>query len=233
MLHAEKRFMPDIHEFEIVEYPDYSPLINQVRVLKSFHRPIILVDDLLHNGYRMEKLDHVFKEEKTSVDRLVVAVMSAYGQDLMRVQGHSVECEYFIPNLHYWLTEGTLYPFLGGDSVYGRKAEEHMLPSVNLILPYVYPNFIYDAEDRKIREFSMTALENAQAILRILEQEHQRVFSTHLTIRRLNEVLLQPRVPDKGSCMNYDFDLPASVYLEDDLSQARRILRKEGYRDRM
>ena len=79
----------------------------------------------------------------------------------------------------------------------------------------------------------MTALENAQAILRILEQEHQRVFSTHLTIRRLNEVLLQPRVPDKGSCMNYDFDLPASVYLEDDLSQARRILRKEGYRDRM
>ncbi len=40
--------------------------------------PIILVDDLLHKGYRIEKaFDRVFRQEQLAVDRIVVAVMSA------------------------------------------------------------------------------------------------------------------------------------------------------------
>ena len=56
-LHAEKRFDADIENFTVVEYPGYSQLQTQARTLKSFHRPVILVDDLLHKGYRIEKLD--------------------------------------------------------------------------------------------------------------------------------------------------------------------------------
>lgn len=127
-LHVEKCYAPDVRSFTIEEYPDYSPLPGQVRTLRSFHRPIILVDDLLHKGYRIEKLDRVFRQEQLAVDRIVVAVMSGYGRDLMRVQGRRAECEYFIPNLHYWVTESLLYPFIGGDASRA-AAKERVLPS--------------------------------------------------------------------------------------------------------
>ena len=224
-LHVEKCYAPDVRSFTIEEYPDYSPLPNQVRTLRSFHRPIILVDDLLHKGYRMEKLDRVFRQEQLAVDRIVVAVMSGYGRDLMRVQGRRAECEYFIPNLHYWVTESLLYPFIGGDSVAGRRQKERLLPSVNMILPYVYPGYFFDVTEGSIRGLSKTALENAMQILRALEREHQRVFSAALTIRRLGEALTQPRLPDKGDCMTFDFSLPASAYLEEDLARLDRICR--------
>ena len=224
-LHVEKCYAPDVRSFTIEEYPDYSPLPSQVRALRSFHRPIILVDDLLHKGYRIEKLDRVFRQERIAVDRILVAVMSGYGRDLMRVQGRRAECEYFIPNLHYWVTESLLYPFIGGDSVAGRRQKERMLPSVNMILPYVYPSYFFDVTETSIRNLSKTALENAMQILRALEREHQRSFSAALTIRRLGEALLQPRLPDKGDCMTFDFSLPASTYLEEDLARLDRICR--------
>ena len=106
--------------------------------------------------------------------------------------------------------------------------QEHMLPSVNLILPYDYPNYFSDVEEASVRALSRTALENAMTIMQVLEQEHQRVFSTALTIRRLGEALQQPRLPDKGMCMRYDFGLPASAYLEEDLARIDKICRKEG-----
>ena len=74
-------------------------------------------------------------------------------------------------------------------------------------------------------KYYKTALENAMQILRALEREHQRVFSAALTIRRLGEALTQPRLPDKGDCMTFDFSLPASSYLEEDLSRLDRICR--------
>ena len=226
-LRAEKRFSVDADSFEVVEYPGYSPLKNQVRTLKSFRRPVILVDDLLHKGYRIEKLDRVLRDEGLTTGRIVVAVMSGYGQDLMRVQGRQAECEYFIPNLRYWFTESLLYPFIGGDSIGERGMTEHMLPSVNLVLPYYYPHFISDVADTDIRQFSRVALENALEIMHTLERQHQQIFNTTLTIRRLGEALQQPRLPDKGECMKYDMNLPASAYLEEDLRRIQRICRSE------
>ena len=224
-LHVEKCYAPDTRSFTIEEYPGYSPLSGQVRTLKSFHRPMILVDDLLHKGYRIEKLDRVFRQEQLAVDKILVAVMSGYGRDLMRVQGRTAECEYYIPNLHYWVTESLLYPFIGGDSVTGRRQKERMLPSINMLLPYVYPSYFFDVTEQSIRVLSKTALENAMCIMQTLEREHQRIFSTALTIRRLGEALLQPRLPDKSDCMDFDFSLPASRYLEEDLAQLDRICR--------
>ena len=85
-----------------------------------------------------------------------------------------------------------------------------------------------DATDQGIRALSQTALENACEILKTLEQEHQRQFNTALTLGRLGEALLRPRLPDKGSRMQYDTSLATSAYLEDDLKQLTRISRKEG-----
>lgn len=229
-LRVEKCYQPDASSFEVVEYPGYSPLKNQIRTLKSFRRPVILVDDLLHKGYRMAKLDRLLKEEALSTQRLIVAVMSGYGRDLMLVQGRQVDCEYFIPNLHYWVTESLLYPFLGGDSLGENKPSEKTLRSINLILPYLYPFYLTDATEEGIRDLSRTALENAYAILRVLEREHQKEFNTALTLGRLGEALVAPRVPDRGERMQYDPTLAASLYLKDDLAQLERIYRKEGQR---
>ena len=227
-LRVEKCYQADASSFEVVEYPGYSPLKNQIRTLRSFRRPVILVDDLLHKGYRMEKLDRLLKEESLSTQRLIVAVMSGYGRDLMLVQGRQVDCEYFIPNLHYWVTESLLYPFLGGDSLGKNKPSEKTLRSINLILPYLYPFYLTDATEEGIRELSRTALQNAYDILRALEREHQKIFNTALTLGRLGEALVAPRVPDRGERMKYDPALASSLYLKDDIAQLERIYRKEG-----
>ena len=133
-----------------------------------------------------------------------------------------MDCEYFIPNLHYWFTESGLYPFLGGDSVEGRGKLDQMLPSINMILPYYYPRYIYDATEEGIRALSAVSLENARSILEVLEQEHQRTFNSVLTLRRLGEAVYSPRLPDKGKRMQYDLTLPASVYVRDDLILLQR-----------
>ena len=145
----------------------------------------------------------------------------------MQQQGRTVECEYFIPNLHYWATESLFYPFLGGDSVEGTRSAQRSLPSINLILPYYYPNYFRDAAPEDVYALSRTALENALDILSALERANQDLFAANLTIHRLGEALYQPRLPEQGQCMLHDGSLPASAYLLDSLQQLDRIRRKE------
>lgn len=222
-LHVDKSFAPNGGSFSVVEYPGYSPLKTQVRTIKAFRRSVILVDDLLHKGYRIGKLNPLFEQEGLEISRIIVGILSGRGRDLMREQHRQVDCEYFIPNLHYWVTESLLYPFIGGDSVSERPTNGRMLPSANLILPYFYPRHFVGTPDSAVRELSRTALENALAILRALETAHQRTFSTALTLRRLGEAIAYPRLPDRGKQLSYDFSVPASAYLEDDLLQLDRI----------
>lgn len=221
-LHVEKVYTPDIGAFTVEEYPGYSSLRNQMRTIQSFRRPVLLVDDLLHKGYRMDNLDPLFKEVGVDVSCIIVGIMSGRGNDLMQLQGRKVDCEYFIPNLHYWFTESGLYPFLGGDSVSGRGKMDRMLPSINMILPYYYPKYLYDATPAGIRRLSVAALENAQAILEVLERGHQKEFNTTLTLRRLGEAVHSPRLPDRGKQMQYDLSVPASAYVRDDLILLKR-----------
>ena len=225
-LHADKVYSSDLRSFQITEYPGYSTLRNQARTIKSFRRPVLLVDDLLHKGYRMEKLDPIFKQENVEISRIIVGIMSARGKDLMRRQNRQVECEYFIPNMSYWFTESLLYPFLGGDSVGEGRAAEGMLSSINMILPYEYPGYITDVDDRELKHLSLVSLENAEKILEMLERRHQAMFSTSLTLKRLAEALYRPRLPDKGG-LEYDLGMPASSYVQDDIITMHRICRKE------
>ena len=222
-LHAEKCFKPDGSGFAVVEYPGYSSLPNQVRTLKSFRRPVILVDDLLHKGYRIKKLNPLFERENLEISRIIVGILSGRGRDLMREQHRNVDCEYFIPNLHYWVTESLLYPFIGGDSISERSNLGRMLTSINLILPYFYPRHYAETTESAVRELSRTALSNALCVLRALEKAHQEAFHTVLTLRRLGEAVEQPRLPDRGKALDYDFSIPASAYLEDDLLLLDRI----------
>lgn len=172
-LHTDKVFEPDIKNFRIAEYPNYSPLINQIRTIKSFDRSVILVDDLLHKGYRIRELDPLFKAENITIRKLVVGILSGRGKDLMTIQKRKVDCVYFIPNLRAWFVESSLYPFIGGDSV-ARKEKQNvsMIPSINLIQPYVAPAFLAGAGKESIYNLSLTCLENAWEILTVLEEEY-------------------------------------------------------------
>ena len=221
-LHVEKVYDRDIVHFTVEEYPGYSTLKNQIRTIQSFRRPVLLVDDLLHKGYRIDNLDPLFKEAGMDIRCILVGIMSGRGHDLMALQGRQVDCEYFIPNLHYWFTESGLTPFLGGDSVTGSGKIEKLLPSINMILPYYYPKYIYDAPPAGIRALSKTCLENARSILLTLEREHQKITGASLTLRHLGEAVYSPRLPDKGAWMQYDLSIPPSSYVESDLAQLLR-----------
>ena len=122
-LHVEKVYDRDIANFTVEEYPGYSTLRNQIRTIKSFRRPVLLVDDLLHKGYRMDNLDPLFKEAGMDIRCILVGIMSGRGHDLMTLQGRRVDCEYFIPNLHYWFTESGLTPLPGRRQRPGRRGK--------------------------------------------------------------------------------------------------------------
>ncbi|HWR22821.1 MAG TPA: hypothetical protein VN366_05015 [Feifaniaceae bacterium] len=222
-LHVEKIYEPDMKGFHITEYPGYATLINQIRTIKSFGRPVLLVDDLLHKGYRLEALDPLFKEAELDVKQIIVGLMSGRGKDLMSVQGREADCVYFIPNLRYWFVESELYPFIGGDSVERNGRRPYLLPSVNQILPYTAPSFISGTTAEALFTLSLTCLKNSREILRTLERRHQELYGFNLTLRRLGEVLHTPRVPDRGGCMRYDRVLSPSVYVENDIEQLLRL----------
>jgi hypothetical protein len=226
-LHTDKVFEPDIKSSRIEAYPHYPPLKNQIRTIKSFMRPVILVDDLIHDGDRMLALDPLFKREGLDVRMVLVGLLSGHGRDLMKAKGHAVDSVYFVPNLRLWFVESTLYPFIGGDTL--RRAEGHavsgLLPSVNMILPYAAPKFMGQAAGSALFDLSLTCLTNARDIFLALEAEYRGLFARNLTLSRLSEAVILPLCPDKGMCMNYDPNLPVSVYLENDIEMLLRMQR--------
>ena len=56
-----------------------------------------------------------------------------------------------------------------------------------------------------------------------LETEYRALYARSLTLGRLSEAVILPLCPDKGSCMEYDENLAASLYLETDLETLWRM----------
>lgn len=228
-LHTDKVFNQDITSFTIREYPFYSPLETQIKTIKSFDRKVLLVDDLLHKGNRLKVVAPLLKKENIDVVKIIVGIMSSRGKDIIDVQGGEVECAYFIPNLKLWFNENLLYPFFGGDSVsYGEEPNLNIIPSINMILPYVEPNFMRHVPYDAFLELSKVCLENSKHILETLEHEYQTIFQKNLTISRLGEIVNSPRCPDRGIDITYDWDIEPSRYVENDMNILKRLASKRG-----
>ena len=60
-------------------------------------------------------------------------------------------------------------------------------------------------------------------IKRYLEEEYQNVFERKLTIRRLGEVITEPKLPDLGEHVKYDDNVAASSYIEKDMERLIRM----------
>ena len=223
-IHTDKVFAQDLRSFTIENFPGYAPLESQIRTVHSFRRPVILVDDLLHSGNRINALDPLFRQEGVVIDRVLVGLLSGRGRDLMAAKGRSVDCVYFVPNLRAWFVESTMYPFIGGDTVgHDEPSIPGLTPAVNLILPYAFPRFYKECGREAVFRFSRTCLENARDILLALETTFRERYARNLTLSRLSEAVILPLSPDKGSCLHYDPSLPASVFLQNDLRMLLRM----------
>ena len=222
-IHTDKVFAADRRTQWIQAFPGYAPLADQMRVVHSFRRPVILVDDQLHTGRRIGVLDPLAREQQVEIKEVLVGILSGQGRDLAQQLGRDVDYVYFVPNLRAWYVESTLYPFIGGDTVEHPAMERSGLqPSVNLILPYVYPEHLRQCGADAAYTFSRTCIENTLYIIEALETAYRRVYARSLTLRRLSEAVVLPLCPDKGR-MSYNPDGAVSDYLRDDLETLRRL----------
>ena len=222
-LRTDKVYEPDLSTYSIEAYPDYSPLPDQVRTIHAFARPVILVDDMLHDGKRIRRLAPLLAETNTPVDQVLVGYLTGMGRDLMEQLGYDVDAIYYLPNLRLRFVESTLYPFIGGDTV--RRSEAlpgGLQPAVNRILPYASPEF-GPMDGRTAWELSLCCLENARDILLALETEFRSLYARTLTLNRLGEAVILPLCPDKGGCIAYDASRAASACLEGDIEVLKRM----------
>ena len=162
------------------------------------------------------------RQEGIEIKKVLLGMISGYGRDAMAIRGVDVDSVYFIPNLRHWFVESTLYPFIGGDTVRRDTVKvAGLTPSINMILPYTVPQ-LKDCSREALSEFSACCIRNARDILLVLESEYRARFARNLTLSRLSEAVILPLCPDKGDCVNYDPNLAASVYLENDLQMLNR-----------
>ena len=223
-LHTDKVYEPDLSSYAIEAYPFYSPLADQVRTIEAFRRPVILVDDMLHDGKRIRRIAPLLAESGAQVRQVLVGYLTGVGRDTMEQLGYPVDSVYYLPNLRMRFVESTLYPFIGGDTV--RRSEPMaggLQPAVNRIFPYAAPDLSEDCADGSTYRLSLTCLENARDILLALEAEYRALYARNLTLGRLGEAVILPLCPDKGSCMGYDLSRAASTYLDNDVEMLRRL----------
>ena len=222
-IHTDKVYEPDLKSNTIEAFPYYPPIPHQIRTIKSFNRPVILVDDVMHPGNRIRILAPLFKQEKIDVRMVLVGVLSGRGKDLMKERNLPVDGAYYMPSLREWFVESTLYPFIGGDTV--RRSQEPvpgLLPGINHILPYANSLFGTEYPEKAFFGLSRCCLESSRDLMLALEQTYREQYSRNLTLSRLSEAVILPLCPDKGACLHYDPNLAASVYLENDLEQLLR-----------
>ena len=68
-LHTDKVYEPDLSRSSIESYPFYASLPDQVRTIRAFDRPVILVDDMLHDGKRIRRLAPSAEKSKVPVTK--------------------------------------------------------------------------------------------------------------------------------------------------------------------
>lgn len=225
-LHTERFFSPDVQSYEIQAYPYYLDIRNQVKRIKSFERPVILVDDLLNKGYRIKAIQPLMEEEAVEIKKVIVGIMSGRGKALLENDNIAVDSAYFIPRLKVWFNESLMYPFLGGDTLWrGVVPTRNIIPSINQILPYTSPDYIAGSAMKSVYNLSEVCLENAIDILKVLEDEYQYLHEHSLTLSHMGEVLVSPRFPDRGEKISYDMFQKSSDYLKNDLEQLKRLKR--------
>ena len=222
-LHTEKIFSKDITSFTIAEFPNYLSLEGQCKTIKSFNRQVILLDDLLHKGYRIKIVEPQLRQQGIEISKLFVGILSGRGKEIAKIRNIDVDSAYFVPNLRLWFNESGQYPFLGGDMVDRDYADTNLIPSVNLILPYVSPKFIKNVSEELIFELSKVSLTNALDLFKAIETAYQEINEKNLNLASLGEVVFIPRYPDMERSVFENKHLKPSSFIEKDMDYLKRL----------
>ena len=91
------------------------------------------------------------------------------------------------------------------------------------MLPYTTFSFVGENDMDKVYKYSITCLENARDILRILEQEYQAEYGRKLTQSQLGAVISRPCSPMLPPGLEYDSSFAASDFIENDVRRAERL----------
>ncbi|MGM0396207.1 MAG: cytidyltransferase [Bacillota bacterium] len=222
-LHTERIFAPDIHSFTVGEFPNYLSLEGQCKTIKSFEKPVMLLDDLLHKGYRLKIVEPLLRKEGIEITKLFVGILSGKGKEIAQIRNLDVDYAYFVPNLRLWFNESSQYPFLGGDMVRKDYLESNLIPSINFILPYVSPRFIKNVTLDAVYNLSEISLNNTLDLLRVIEEVYQEKNEKNLTLASLGEVIFTPRYPDLERSVFQKRHQKPSTFLEMDLHYMKRL----------
>ena len=222
-LHTERIFAPDIQSFTVGHFPNYLTLEEQCKTIKSFNRPVILLDDLLHKGYRIKIVEPLLRNENIEISKLLVGILSGKGKEIAEIRNLNVDSAYFVPNLKLWFNESGQYPFLGGDMVKNDYLENNLIPSINFILPYVSPRFIKVKSQESIYRMSEVSLRNTMDIFKAIERLYQEINEKNLTIASLGEVIHIPRYPDLERSIGEKRHMKPSASIEMDLDYLKRL----------
>ena len=221
-LHTDRVYEPDLSSCSVEAYPNYTPLETQVKAIKSFRRPAILVDDILNrSGFRIPTIAPLLRQEGVNIRTFLLGILTGYGKNVLSAMDLEADWVYYVPNIRNWFMESSLYPFIGGDQVRrGTVKVAGLVPSINFLQPYTQPPLAGAADDA-VFAFSACCIKNARDVLFVLEQEYRKLFSRNLTLSRLSEAVNMPVCPDRG-ILDYNPNLSASAYLENDLERLYR-----------
>ncbi len=228
-LHTERFYRLDFQSYEVHNAPNYLDLDIQTKTIKSFQRPVILVDDIFDKGYRLKAIMTAFNKYQITIKRLVSAILTGRGKAWLEMNDIAVESAYYIPKVKFWFNEAMLYPFIGGDAVQGQLLQSDApLQSINLILPYVFPKFLREVPKSIVADLSSSCLESAMIVLNALEEEYLRLHGKGLTLKDLNAVLVSPRIPHKRDYLVYDLKSSPADVLAADAEYLSKIINYYG-----
>lgn len=222
--HTERYFDEAIAHYDVKAYPGYGSIEDQASVLKAYNQPVILVDDLVDKGHRLDAINEHLKQANIDVREVIVGILSDRGKAHFEEQNIIMTGAYYIPKIKVWFNESDVYPFIGGDSVSRKvKQPEHLMPSANLMLPFVYPRYIKDVAKEKLYNLSTVCLENALIILLEIERVYSEINNRMLSLDHLKEVMITPRVPDLGEHIFYDLSCKPTDYIRNELIKLKKI----------
>ena len=224
-LHTEKFFASDLTGWQIEESPQYMTLAHQMKMIDSFDRPVLLVDDLLNKGYRLKRLMPLFKDQGIELDTLYLGLISRRGRAIADDYALKVEAAYELPQLRHWFAESKCYPYLGGDSVADVKSDisAAFWPSINLIYPYNRIPFLHHLPIERQYDFSAACIDNAIELLEVLETIYQDRTYRHPQLRHLPEWIYQARYPYYGRGIVPEESLKPSRLLRQDREWLERM----------
>ena len=76
--------------------------------------------------------------------------------------------------------------------------------------------------------YSLTCLQNAAHIMRVLQDVYQETYERRLTLKRLGEVFTYPRIPDIDVGVKFDENMDPTRFIENDIERLLRMQWKEG-----